>query len=282
LREAVLHDKVATVGRETQQTMKLYSESQLLNGADPATILMADNWHRLCREHLPVDLEVCCGDFRDDARFANSRSLLTSSEIRQVGGDGRHVLVLMLHSVDPVEDVLITHELGHNILRLLNFCTARPLNRAFGETAAWLNSLSQHPAIYALQRQHRQDPGRDIDNRARFRTTELLASIGRHFTPPLVTGLQLADDLMHASAPIADELRRLARTRAPSVLQVAHTVCEVASGYDLTDVVQHEEFLRSAVAALSLGTDWVFGSEVPLLRADLANAERRRRKSALR
>jgi hypothetical protein len=261
--------------------MKLYSESQLLNGADPATVLMADNWHRLCREHLAVDLEVCCGDFHDDPRFAANHALLTSSEIRQVDGDGRHVLVLMLHSVEPVEDVLITHELGHNILKLLNFCTARPLNRAFGETAAWLNSFSQHPMIYALQRQHRQDPSRDIDNRARFRITEL-ASIGRHVALPLVTGLQLADDLMHASHPVADELRRLARTRAPAVMQVADKVREVASGYDLTGVAQHEEFLRSAVAALNLGTDWVFGSEAPLLRADLANAERRRRKSAAR
>jgi len=89
--------------------MKLYSENQLLNGADPATVVMLEHWHRLCQQQLPVDLEVCCGDMFEDPRFAAAHSFLTSSEIRQLDGEGRQVLVLLLESVQPVQDVLITH-----------------------------------------------------------------------------------------------------------------------------------------------------------------------------
>jgi len=213
----------------------------------------------------------------EDPRFATAQSFLTSSEIRQLDGEGRQVLVLLLESVQPVQDVLITHELGHHIVKLQNYCMARPLNRVHTDTAACLNSLSQHPAIYAMQRQHRQDPGSDIDNRARLRASELVAR-GRQIVSPLIPGLQLADDLMHASEPIAAELGRLASDRAPAAWQVAETVREVAGHYELADLEQHEQFLRHAVDVLNLGIDWIFGSEVPLLRADLANAERRRKR----
>ena len=143
--------------------MKFYPESDLRNEADIPTAIMLDLWHEECCKRLKSDVPVQIADRKENPRFKDFDSPFSTATPQEL--ENKLCLVLWLESIEPLEHLLITHELGHFVLALQGFKFLIDSHSPSGEIGGMLNSFAQHPPLFALQRSLGHEPQKMIDDK---------------------------------------------------------------------------------------------------------------------
>lgn len=252
--------------------MKLYRETALRKKADEPTIGVLNLWHSLCKEKIGVFIEVMVGNRREDPRFATFKGELYTAIPRTV--KGRVVLSLLLDSLKKVNSVIITHELGHWVLKLQGFRALICNDQPNCNLEILLNSMTQHPPLYALQRSFGHEPQKEIDSRTIQNVNNIRNNAERKIKHlQIETALLFADDLLNCSNNTRKTMKYVLNQKHPKTARIVKSILDIAAQYNLLNVGSNLKFSKRIVRELRLGNNWYETDEVKALKEMIQKAQ---------
>jgi hypothetical protein len=229
--------------------MTIYPESSLLVGAAQPTVTMLALWHSLAKDVVGVDIEVGVANRHDLPQFDNIRDELnTAIPIRDK--ESRY-LVLFFESLNQVKHVLVTHELGHWVLKLQGCETFKDGAQSNSPVQVLLNSMSTHPLLYELQRSIGENPQPEIDSRAWAFVQRFGAA--RERAVSIENALLFADDLINCSDGPRDSLIDVLERNHPQTGEVVLGILELARDFPPNQWETQAVFADKVASALRLG-----------------------------
>jgi len=234
--------------------MRLYREIRLRKTADLPTVKMLDLWSSLCKKIVGVPIEVMYGNSEENPQFRSPSAEINTAIPMTV--EGKPVLCLWLNRVtlDRSNFVIVSHEIGHWVLKLQGFRGLICEPKKHCDDEILLNSLVHHPPLYALQRSLGHEPQIEIDSHANhdiglLQETEVLSAVKTR-------ALYLADDLWNSSREVQARLRTSMIQRHRETLKLAEQITQSAHEYDLLDHREGLEFAKKIVKRLALDGVW--------------------------
>lgn len=226
---------------------------------------MFELWHELCTKEIGRDIEVVLADRREkrELRAAKGEVNTACPEVL----DGRVRMVLYFEDISNIEDVILSHEIGHWVLKLQGFLTLLLEDARFSDDEILVNSLCQHRPLYQLQRSYGLDPQPEIDKRAEHDVG--LCQDTREASDERVIramALLFADDILSCSAGIAGAFTQVLEERHPRTRLLVEKIVENAGRYDLNTIDGSERFLRRLGSELKLAKRWSIYDERHSLR----------------
>lgn len=219
---------------------QLHSEQELRRLGDEPTLAMLDLWSRLCVEQFHQHIEVKYVDRHYSPKWAGEGLQLNLSEVKIVGG--KLVLLLFLDCVQPVDLLMVTHELGHRVLDLQGY--RGTTHKHLHDISILLNSLAQHPPLYKLQKSVGHDPQQEINSRAESDTKRLKKQLERPGDVTCISNaLLVADDLMNCSEEHRTTLRDVLSRYHPNTWRLVQEFMDIAKQYDLHDPADNTKFV---------------------------------------
>jgi hypothetical protein len=235
--------------------MRFYPETELRNKTDMPTIKMLDLWHEECRKRLESDIPVQIADRKENPRFKDFDSPFSTATPQEL--ENKLCLVLWLESMEPLDCLLVTHELGHFVLALQGFKCLIDSYSPSGEIGGMLNSFAQHPPLFVLQRALGHEPQQMIDAKVRY---DISIYEGMNRLPDeyyIRDGLLVADDLNNCSPDEKQRLIQAVSRKYPKIYNVARIVLESLQYYVLNNPKENFKLLRNLRKVLKLGSSWV-------------------------
>lgn len=229
-------------------------------------------WHQLCQDVLGGDLEVGIAnrhDYGPTKHFHGELNLQVPMVV-----SGTPMMVLLFEATSSVEDILLTHELGHAVLKLQGFKSIRKTGQPHIDEEIFFNSMCQNPALYVLQRSIGHDPQHQTDARAKHTLHNLKpAPYTLLGTPPGRFGalsaknvLLVLDDVLNCSPEIAEALlAKLDKYSAAAASYVRNTR-EIRNRLDPAKLVSHPAFVQAAMQEFGLDDGWGFADEIQALK----------------
>lgn len=225
--------------------------------------MMLGLWHQRCRAVLGSDREVGVANRREYGPTKRYKGALNTAVPMCV--DGKPMLVLLFENTDQIEPVLLTHELGHWVLELMGFKGVRNPNEPHSDQEIMLNSMSQHPALYTLQRSLGHDPQAEIDKRARHNLSRI-KSLSLATSPPKSEQiaeigadkvLLYADDILNCSGDIGEEMSAKLREADPKAADCVRDIRAIRDSFDPAELVAHAAFVKAVMRRLDFGSEWI-------------------------
>jgi hypothetical protein len=180
----------------------------------------------------------------------------------------RLVFMLLLDSTKKIDMIIVTHELGHLVLKLqgLKMLVYRNDRSYWG-----LGELCSHPALYVLQRSLGHDPQKEIDRRVAHDIAFLRTKIE---TADEKTNIEksfyYADDLINCSRSNRIGLERILSNKLPRTAEFVKKILEVKSSRDISRIDQVLPFSKEVVQKLCIAGNWSEYDEIEYLRDKLA------------
>jgi hypothetical protein len=258
------HEKLMT----TMVEIQCQPESELRKQVDPQTITMLDYWHSLCREKVGTELEVVFTD-RRNYPFHNISTHVgeENTACPFISGD-RVVLTLLIESPKKINPIIVTHEIGHWILKLKGATVLADQNDDIIE----LGSICSHPALYKLQKSFGHDPKKEIDRKIAHDRRVLPTKIEANSEKTRIkNALYYADDLINCSQNNFTGLESLLSKKLPKTTELVRKILEIAESKDLTKIEEVLPFSKGIVQKLCLTGNWVELDELNNLREQLAS-----------
>ncbi len=234
--------------------MKIYNESAIRKQADTPTIQMLDLWHSLCEERINYSIEVMVADRKEHHQLGSFKGELYTSYPHIIEGKLR--LVLWLDSLDNVNPIIITHELGHRVLDLQGYKGLLDTINRHSDTEIMLNSLSDHPPLYVLQRSLGHEPQSEIDSRTQHNIDVYSRDKEKGKQNWMRNALLLADDLTNCSEQYRKKLRSIVKARHPNTSKLLRKVLTIMQSYNLLKCDSNLRFRQRTITDLHLGSNW--------------------------
>ncbi len=249
--------------------MEIRRESAILKQADEPTEKMLALWHKLCRDVLNGDLEVGVASRREYKPTKHLEGEINFAIPLSVNGNP--MLVLFFDNLKSVEHVLITHELGHEILKLQGFKGIQKSNEPHSNEEILFNSMCQHPALYVLQRSLGHDPQHEIDKKARHDLSLLKPEpFALYRLKPKIsaeTVLYLADSILNCHPDISEALFAKLDDIRPEAAKCIRDICCIHDSFDPTKLDSYPAFVQAIMQRLRFGAEWTILDEIPGLKA---------------
>ncbi|MCK4732476.1 MAG: hypothetical protein KAT65_08460 [Methanophagales archaeon] len=253
--------------------MRLYRETTLREQADEPIVAMLELWRSLSEQKIGAPIEVMIGNRREHRQLS-----LFSGELNTafpVIVKGKVVLSLWLDSLSDVNPILVTHEIGHWVLKLQDFRGLIYQPQLHSDVEIYLNSLAHHPPLYALQRSLGHDPQLEIDSRT-LHDIEVFShdreTKDRQFW--VKNALLFTDDLMNCSEEYYTQLDKIVSKKHPNTSNLLKKILAFASSYNLLSPDQNLKFSRRVIQDLKLGSGWREMDEVRTVISMLDQAQR--------
>lgn len=260
--------------------MEIYRENVLRKGADKPTIDMLDLWHSLSEQKIGVPIEVILGNRKEHPHNPLLRSYpgkLNTALPETFKGKVR--LFVWLESLSDIKYIIVTHEIGHWILKLRGFQPVMVRGRENSEIEILLNSMAEHPPLYALQRSIGHEPQAEIDSRC-LHNIKLFTKDkeSKQREVRIRNALVLADDVFN-SEENRQALINVITGRHPNTLNLLRKLIELESSYDLLVPDQNINFREQVIEVLELGQGWNKRDEVKTLLSLVKQATKQSQQS---
>ena len=261
-------------------TMKIYRETAIRKQGDKPTIAMLDLWQSLSVKTIGVPIEVIFGNRKEQTLHPQLRSF--PGEINTALPEiykGKVKLVVWLESLSDVKYIIITHEIGHWILKLRGFQPFMVRGRENSDIEIFLNSMAEHPPLYALQRSIGHEPQAEIDSRC-LHNIKLFSKCkeAQQREVRIRNALMLADDIFN-SEENRQLLINVLTQRHPNTLNLLRKLIELESSYDLLVPDQNLNFREQVIEVLELGQGWNKRDEVKNLSSLVKQATKQSHQS---
>lgn len=236
--------------------MRTWREETLRNGADDATIACLDLWHSLCNKLFQARVEVRVASRREFPPTAQATGELNTAV--PICHEGKVILLLLFDDTSCVEEVIVTHELGHWVLKLQGYRGLINHDGRFSNEEIFLTSLAHHSPLYELQLSLGHDPQLEIDKRAAHN----LQLFGKSPEDQVdrrnrkLNALMLGDDFLHCSQDYIDQLRTTLARNHPNTLSHVDTILDTVTHYDCLSPTGNADCFIRVVQNLSLGGRW--------------------------
>jgi hypothetical protein len=248
--------------------MNCMPESDLRKQADLPTTRMLNLWQSLCKEKLGTPIEVLVANRREFPYYGINTHQGEMNTAMPLRLGNRLVFVLILASTKKIDMIIVTHELGHSVIKLQGLKMLMYRN----DRSYWdLGELCSHPALYVLQRSLGHDPQKEIDRKVAHDIASLRTKIE---TADEKTNIEksfyYADDLINCSRSYHNRLERILNNKLPRTAEFVKKILEVKSSRDISRIEQVLPFSKEVVQKLGLAGNWSEYDEVEYLKSKIA------------
>jgi hypothetical protein len=232
----------------------IYLEHDLRRIIEPPYTVMLDMWNSLVLQQIGIPIEILVLNRRLHPKFKDYDDILNSAMPSVVGKEIK--LIVYLENTSSVDAQVLTHEIGHWVLKLKGFEGIRMYDDSM--TSGFILSLSQHRALYELQRSVGIDPQTLIDDRARdhilpFRKDDEPHDRRKNIDQALV----LTDILLSCSQQIREEIQDTVFMHYKKTAKWIKLFLETASYYNLLTPADCLKFTRMLIRKADLKADWI-------------------------
>jgi len=241
--------------------MKLLTEKKLIELADTPTIKIIDLWKSLTREKFGELIEILVGDRHEVLQLKDFKGELNTATCTIIKGQVK--LGVLLDSFTNLDLLVVTHEIGHWVLKLKGFQGLNNSSVSFNDIKGLLNSLAHHPPLYELQKSIGHNPQNEIDSRTNHNCTVFSNDKElNNAKAQIQMSLILADDIMNCSKELVIKLRTVLAKNHPKTLEFVDQILDTASYYNLLEPAKNLKFLRRVCRNLKLGKNWNVPDEI--------------------
>jgi len=227
-----------------------FPEDVLRDYGDEGTHRFLDLWHQECLRYFKHDVDVVFVDRRYNPQLRDMDGTINTAFPGVV--DEKTRLILWLEDVHPFEPIIVTHELGHWILLFQGYKTIIDLNNISSEIVMSLNSLAQHPPLFALQRSLGHEPQHMIDIQTEYDTNFYNELKDRDPQRWISDALYITDHLISCSDNYRLKLNNVLRKRMPNVNRIVRSVTELLETSDLLSPENNYKFCIKLLKRLKL------------------------------
>jgi hypothetical protein len=241
------------------------SENEIRKQADKPTNKMVDLWQQLCLKEIGHSVEVLVFNRRDSPYLENCDGVNTNYLINWKGNAS---LGLFLDDTLNLNYKIVTHELGHWILKLQGEKLVRNNDEEFGVGIEMLlNNLCSHPALYKIQRSVGHEPQREIDSRTNHDIV-LASKIVETDDPQnqIENAIYFSDDLINCSENHRKGLQRIISNKLPRTDKMINIILEIKGTKDISIIENANTFPLEIIKQLRLGGNWSVGNSVEVLK----------------
>jgi len=258
--------------------MKLYRETAIYKRADKATIAMLDLWRSLSEEKVGVQIEVMAGNRREHQQLSSFSGELNTAW--PVTVEGKVVLTLWLDSFINVNPLVITHEIGHWVLKLQGVLGFIYQPQPHSNIEILLNSFAHHPLLYALQRSLGHEPQPEIDSRV---LNDIKVFSNKKETRDtqswIANALLFADDLTNCSDTYQKRLKGVVKRKHPNTAKLLNRILALVPHYNPIRPDKNFQFSRRPIQRriikdLKLGAGWREIDEAETLKSMVDTARK--------
>ena len=186
-------------------------------------------------------------------------------------------MVLLLESAKKLDMIIVTHELGHWVLRLqgLKVIVNKNDTDIYSKSSySELSSLCSHPALYRLQRSLGHDPQKVIDKRAAHDMAFLLRKVeANNEKTNIGDALYYADDLINCSRSYRLGLEPRLNSKLLKTAKIAQEILEIKGRRDLSRIEEVLPFSKEIVQKLNLPGNWIELDELEQLKKTRAETQ---------
>jgi len=250
--------------------IKYHNEIELREQADKPTNKMLDLWHQLCLKEIGKSFEVLVFNRRDCPDLMNIKGAINTTDIKS--WEGKAALRLFLDSTSHLNYVIVTHEIGHWILKLQGVKGVRNDEesgeaRYEGGIEMSLNNLCSHPALYKLQRSMGHEPQSEIDRRANHNIVGVSKTAEKDDPLQQVKyALSFADDLINCSEDVRKGLQRIIAKRWSKTEKIVNKILEIKGTKDLSIIENANMLPQEIINRLSLSGNWSVVDSIQFLK----------------
>ena len=250
--------------------MIAYPESWLRSHTDTPTAKMLDLWHELCRQVIGASIEVIVANRREyPFHGVDTAQGQLNTAIPQTYQD-RIVLALLFENTKELNEVIITHEIGHWVLKLQGLKSMCNGDDPNGSIEIALNSMASHSALYVLQRSLGHEPQKEIDKRAGYNVAILSRSTEPFDEKERIRkSIVYTDDLLHCSPSNKMGMQRLLSNKHPNTNKIVNILLEDSIKHDIAKIASVHSFCTEVIQTLELGQNWYEADEVEKLKSDV-------------
>lgn len=236
------------------KSMQYIDETVLRDYGDAPTNQMFDLWHQECLKYFKNDVGVITVDRRYNRQLRDMDGTINTASPGVI--DEKIRLILWLEDVHPFDPIIVTHELGHWILLFQGYKTIIDPNNISSEIVISLNSLAQHPQLFALQRSLGHEPQGMIDSQTENDTNFYNEFKERDPQRWISDALYITDHLISCSENYRLKLNNVLKKRMPNVNRLVRSVTELLETSDLHSPENNTKFCDKLLKKLKL-ENWV-------------------------
>jgi hypothetical protein len=227
-----------------------YDETQLRKVADAPTIKIIEKWHSVTDSVIGRPIPVVVDNRRNNPNQASTKDEMNTAF--PAGYQGKVVLSVWLDSFPAFKPILLTHEVGHWVLKLQGF---RSFIRTPRDPMAegLFNDMASHRPLYALRKSMGHDSQPEADSRCDH-DIELCSQPGKG--DELLSALYLADDLLNCSWKKREKLKWALSKYRPNAMKIATKIIRVSSEFDLYSPMSNVAFREKLVRKLNMPGKW--------------------------
>lgn len=245
--------------------MKLLKESALIKKGDKGTLKMLDLWHELSIQHFDYFIEVVIGDRNQNRNFMDYKGDFNTAYPVKI--ENIVSLILWLEEPEKLDEIIITHEVGHFVLKLQGFSSMIRRGNMNSDEEIMLNSLCHHSALYQLQRTMGLQPQPEIDSRAAHNIHIVRKNSQTLSDSDFWKILLLVDGIHHASPYISKHILKSAKRFQPSSYIKIRAVTDILNKYNLLKAEEVLSCSQNIVEKLKMGSNWESMQDIEELRS---------------
>jgi hypothetical protein len=227
-----------------------HREADLRQIANPATLSVINKWTELSKTVVERAIEIVVDHpSRTNIRLGDEDNFAVPAKFR-----GVPVLGVFVHAYPNIDQYIVSHEIGHWILKLQGFSSIISKPRNF-RPEALLNSLASHPPLYELLVTFGHNPQIEIDSRTDH-NIGLVSQLRERLEDPKNSALYLADDVLNCSSEKRVQLESKLQVHRPEIMSLLQKIISIRSSYDLSHRKSNMAFRKHLVSELNLGGEW--------------------------
>lgn len=252
--------------------MNFLYEDYLRNNADEATLRMVDIWKKISLEKVGYEIDIVVGNRKEHPHLKKSKDEVnTGWPIKH--NSGKVYLALWMEKTINPNYILISHEIGHWILKLQGFHAWKRKDQNNNNIQVLLSSLSSHIPLYNLQRSIGQDPQKEINERAAHNVGIYLKdNESRDSISIIESALYITDDILNCSNNLKEKLINACKIKHPNTLKLVNKIQEISEFFDLYNSTENLKFSKSVIKELKLNLgNWETVNNMELLKNMLYN-----------
>jgi len=219
------------------------------------TAKMLERWQSLCAEKIGQDVQVMLADRKDNPDIAELPGDLNLAH-PYILGDGSIALIVWLNSVAVIDQVVITHEVGHWVLLLQGFCGFNNKNAEVNKMkGSFLNALLQHAPLYEFQKQIGHNPQPVINS---YSESYILSfSQYKETAQNVIEHALIAADIMINALEIdRNKLGRVLKKRHRNTNKLVRTIMNLQGNYNTLKPNSNKKWGWEIIKVLGLGAGW--------------------------
>lgn len=249
--------------------MKIFNEQAIKDNLTE-TIPMLELWKELSQQTFGTVIEVGIANRQEHDQLKHVKGELNTGYIHNI--NGKTMLVIYVNSTKNVQDIIVSHEIGHWALKLQGYKAMKNKDTEHSFVEVLLNSMCHHIPLYKLQREQRADPQPEIDNRTKH-NRKLFSNENESKTSIVQNVLLATDDLLNCSDFRKKKYLKVLKRKHPRTYKDVQILLELATSYELTKSTENGAFAKKVLELLDVEGNWDYIDEIPTVKKLIVESE---------